>query len=332
MRSAFIILPVLMLSIAACKKNNDVSSTAANNNSNNNSNNINNNNNSTSTDSTMLATYFEIDTTITSGPDTLNKSEYSYDNNKRVVALKIYFFNSSQPAGGLKCTNYFFYNGNDTLPTLRIDDYSGAGNPYVHRDSVFLFYDATGRLVLDSVVQHYPSNPTQPRVISYKYAYSFNPGSGMYAVDIVRTYYYAGPQISQDHSDYSFDGNGNLEISLAQNAQFVYPHQYSFSYDSHPNPFHIKGCRDHSPFYDFGASGMPFLYDYYGMSFSLASTSNYNITTVNDSYTNGAGIYNDEYSYDHTYRSDGYPTSVTFYINNAGTPVYQKKGFYYYNH
>ncbi len=322
MRIALVLLSVLMLSIAACKKNSDVSSAQANNN--------NNTNNSTNADTTMLATYFEIDTTITSGQDTINKSEYNYDNDKRVVSLKTYFYYSSLPTGSLKCTNYFFYNGNNTLPNIRIDDYTGAGIPHPHRDSVFLFYDATGKLVLDSVVQYFPS-PTQPQIMSYKYAYSFNASSGMYIVDITRSYYSGSPQVSQDHTEYVSDASGNPLVATVQNAQFFYPQSYDFGYDANPNPFHVKGCRDYSPFTEY--SGIPLLYDYYGMSFSLSSSSPNNITTVDKSYFDGGGtLHNIDYTYNYTYRSDGYPNSSTFYENSTGTPAYKKKGFYQYTH
>jgi len=322
MRNTFLGVAVFMFSLMACKKNSDITSNQSNNSNN-------NTNNSANADSTMLLTYFEIDTTITSGQDTLNKSEYSYDNNKRVVALRTYYY-SSLPAGRIKCTNHFFYNGNDTLPTIRVDDYPGAGIPHPHRDSVFLFYDVMGRLILDSVIQYFPSNPTQPLVISYRYEYYFNTASGMDAIDITRTYYYAGPQISEDHTDYELGAYGNLEVTFVENSQFASsnPHLYGFNYDSHPNPFYVKGCRDYSPFHEY--SGMPFIYDYHGMSSSLRSSSKYNITSVVDLYFDGAVNRRTEYSFDYKYRSDGYPSSLTIYVNNTGAPIYKNKGFYVY--
>src|SRR5262245_49068568 len=73
-----------------------------------------NNNNPPSSDSTVLWKYIELDTTLASGSDTIDKTIFFYDNMKRFDHYYSYDFSITGDFDTTTIT--YYYQGGDTLP------------------------------------------------------------------------------------------------------------------------------------------------------------------------------------------------------------------------
>lgn len=270
--------------------------------------------NSPHTDSTKLVKYFELDTTLTSGLDTIRKILIDYDAQGRPVQVNYYIKDESLPPSTVfpyYDSTAYYYNGNDTLPFKVIR--SDKSVLVIQRDTCFIFYSA-GKVNKDSIRSRYinllpPPTPDAESITVNTYtdngntaqenmlqAYTLNPSSWPPPCPATTVYQktYINGNISYQFGDYT-NTCGNTGTSETSHLDF----------DNHPNPF-----------YGFSVP-YPIVGDFLGLSgYRNNVTVSWEITP------------SDGYRFNYTYRNDGYPLIVRYY--DVASPASITKGVYVY--
>lgn len=253
----------------------------------------------TSGDSTLLARYIELDTTLPSGSDTTFQEFYRYDAQKRVT--RIYSIYSSAP-GDIDILSYF-YSGLDTLPNKVVLIWKNGSAPFV--DTAFLSY-TNGLVSYDSIITYDITNNKFFRTEVATYTAS---GSNTFIQS--RQYLSAAPSpVSRQWSGMVFKTyqNGNI-IQQEDTSTFAIiftNRQYTqVSYDNKINPFY----RIYTPY--------PFLR-------KLKVQKN---NTIEETSSDTPSSLYSHYIYSYTYRPDGYPLIVRMH---SLLWSYARKGIYLY--
>ncbi|MEO7922296.1 MAG: hypothetical protein ABIR30_01325 [Chitinophagaceae bacterium] len=117
-------------------------------------------------DSPYLDRYIELDTLYTSGLDTLFKSKFSYDAQKRIVQKTETAYDYGTGNVVFNANEYCQYTGSDTVPyrVIRKESYTIG---QVLDDTLYLFYDANNIITKDSVISYTNGARTGKKRITY---------------------------------------------------------------------------------------------------------------------------------------------------------------------
>lgn len=253
--------------------------------------------NNTTTNPSKLLRQFKLVT----GTDTTNKCRYVYDNNNRIQTASAIVLGNGTTSYDVDVTHSFIYNGDDSMPSSkRIDYHKTDGSTNTGYE--FFQYDASGRMILDSVDQDADEHYTV-----YRYAYfpdhillSRN------AVDTLssRITLQNGNIISEMDTIYStviFSSVTKVEMQLG--------------YDNHINPLYRTSVR--RPVIN--------VFELYVDHPFVTQPSNNNILQYNiaerGAITNETRNVNISYTYD----ADGYPLTMTYTTGGITST-----GYYYY--
>lgn len=298
------ILSVILIAlvVVSCQRQPD-SSLPPNSNTGNNNNG--NNNNPPSSDSTVLWKYIEIDTTLASGSDTVDKTIFFYDDMKRLDHYYAYDF--SVPGDFDTTIVSYYYQNNDTLPYKITSIYHETD---LDLDTDYYAYN-NGIVAWDSSLHHttwilYGSPVEKETAIVRTYQDHGNTTTVSEAV------YYILPAGSPCHSTYEVSKtyvSGNIA-----GEQYVNPGclggsiSSQWQYDNKVNPFYLIDLHYpvHKTFYGNG----------------LTSQKN-NATQEISSSNNNVPV-----NFIYTYRSDNYPLIVR--TVDPTNPSYNLKGLFFY--
>ena len=236
---------------------------------------------------------------LKTSPDTLIRSDYTYDTLKRLVTrfLKAWDHQLTSPTSWTYDMHYT-YNGKDTLPSKVTFYYYEDQNFHSH-DTIFLSYNTLGQLTRDSVVG---DSSFFNRVV--KYSYSGN------LIFLDYTELGQPPFLETIHPGYL---NSNLVYEV--DTSNLGTQNNSFTYDNHPNPLY-KISLTH-----------PTSDNTYDNEFEQNNNKTEEIIAEGRPTSPLQPIKHNKYTY--TYRTDGYPLTVI--IKDLLHPTYiDYKAYYIY--
>jgi hypothetical protein len=257
----------------------------------------------------ILSSYVVLDTTAATPSDTTYKIQFYYDSLKRNTVIdQIWYYD------GL-ITDYqfrssFFYNGNDTLPYLKITT-----TPFLPdtdwdfvRDTSFYFYSNSIVIGDSSIRRHYTYRPF---TTVNKYLYN---SAGI----IATTTNYSYSVSTENDTVYIQRTNGNITSQI--DTTFTSKHFFTFVYDNHPNPFirtqNKMALNNYYPFYNMET----FIEDVF---------ENNNALEINQIHADQfQAPYKFKYKNVYKYKPNGYPKTVWFY--DQIVPANFGKGMYFY--
>lgn len=249
-----------------------------------------------SPDSTRLSKYIEFDTTQVSGLDTLDISNYNYDNLQRLTLQEYTEFDGA----GVKVNLYkafLYYNGTDTLPFKTIRNrYSLPGLNLQTSDTSFYSF-ANGKIVSDSnsfgVTKFSYSNN-----LIFEKRYSSFPGMPI-----------------DSNTFYMTRLNGNLVLQIDTLSGGSEVENFSFTYDNKNNPFHrlpISSFERLRPYYKLELYNDEMIYE------------KNNPTQILQ--TNTVSLFHFKYAYE--YNANGYPKIARVTDQTNPSTFYKVKFFY----
>lgn len=264
-------------------------------------------------DSTTLVKYFELDTTLPAGVDTMRLVLIDYDAQGRPAHVVYHIKDQSLPPSAVfpyYDSVTYFYNGSDTLP-YKVNK-SEKSFLVIERDTIYIFYSA-GKVIRDSIRSRYinllpPPTPDTESITVNTYtdngntaqvnmlqAYSLTPSAWPPPCPATTLYQktYINGNISYQFGDYT-NTCGGIGTSESSHLDF----------DNHPNPF-----------YKFSVP-YPVSDDFLGNGYRNNITLFWEVTPA------------DGYRFTYTYRNDGYPLIVRFY--DVADPAVITKGTYVY--
>jgi hypothetical protein len=223
-----------------------------------------------------------------SGIDTQEVYNVNYDSRKRVTDIH----DSLRNHPGIEPVYdfYFSYNGTDTLPSRSIFiDAEDLATNSTFIDTVYHFYDASGRKIRDSVINTSSYSGTSNRYLSVvHYSYGNNI---MYGETNSNDF---NGDISLQRDTAILDAQGNILSSKKyafDNATSTFSLASSsvFTYDTHPHPFSKLSCFRY--FYNFPI-GETLFTEYAGFNNTLSqhesvAGNTYDFTSVYTYKTNG---------------------------------------------
>lgn len=246
---------------------------------------------------TLLSRYVSIYTGNGDPTDTTTILDFTYDSLKRNIIIDSKYFS----AAGLRSEYYteFFYLGNKRLPFKKIRTTLFAAEPSLISNSTNFYSFQNDQLTADS---------TADTALASSYHYTYLPGK------ILRSHYYYGVNVPPVYTDSAMVEylNGNITRQLGP-VNYPALHDYSFVFDTHPNPFYNTQNK------------LIFEYTY---PFYSAETFVEDVSAKNNAtniYELGYNIYSSNLVYE--YRVNGYPKKVNF-ISTSGNG----NGFYFYTH
>jgi hypothetical protein len=267
-------------------------------------------NNPQSADTILIKSVIYLDTTKASGLDTMYKTQFTYDNAKRLVnsfSAEYYYSPPSPP--GMTTFNYdFFYNGNSKHPFKQIIT-QGSLAPYhsflTYNNSNFIIKDSSFSIVTPSTVtiQSYATTASGGFVMVFK---EKDLASGIVTDRDSITYrrvITAGNILSGVDSSH----HPTLGLSTIN---------YAYNYDNKTNPFLSL------------VSAYPYLGPYFftGDGYILPVGRN-NATSFSETYFDGVNTNQTSGTVNYIYRSDGLPLTGRI----TGHPDVNKVLFSYYN-
>lgn len=258
----------------------------------------------TQADSTYLLKIYSLDTTLPAGSDTIEKSFFQYDSQKRLARFYFYVVGSIDTF-----IHEYRYSGNDTLPYLEIQKSVNSGGPGTYYyDSAFYFYN-NGLVSKDSIINwEYPGPVNHGVVVS---AYTSAGGT----VTRRDRYYdlvagsYVLSSIDSGKFTIAYTG-GNMTGQVLTDGTGYYDFVQA-TYDNKPNPLN-KVFKTRYPNFE------GYFLDNWGIQLT-------NFTQVQ--WVSGFNPPVTETS-SYRYRADGYPTSVS-YFDSGGSSGYNKLLFFY---
>ena len=271
-----------------------------------------------SEDSTYLSQYIVIDTTI-STRDTLSKMEFYYDAAKRNIGIDYIDYDNT----GLPTTLYkskFYYTGTDTFPSKkRIDSYvllNSTNNPSSNLKQTTFFTYKEGQLFSDSTIVDGSTSPGASMVISEVKKYTY------YNDSVVTSYfsYNVDPRSNAKASYTTYWKKINGNITQQRDSSNLVKQDFSFFYDTHPNPFY----RTLSKFALYNDYPTYVMETYAEAIFATNNALDIN-QTYNDPQINN---YNFHFKNTYQYKANGYPSAVWY--NDQNDPKSSFKGVYLY--
>lgn len=252
-------------------------------------------------DSTTLSMYVDLDTTATSGLDTVEVQKYSYDNSKRLSKSYYIEYTDGIP-DGLYVTD-LFYNGIDTLPFKIVGTFYELPSGNADAPEIGYYFYKDGKLSSDSVSRNDPS-------VYYVNSYTYDNNT------IISTNIYAStPPIISVDKHYQTKTNGNttsqLDSSFVNGVFSGSPEVIlSASYDTKHNPFYnLVSSIDNTP-----------------SVYSLETYSEDMIVEKNNPVEINSGFHI-KYVYD--YNSNGYPAVARVFDIEGPTEFWFKRIFFY---
>lgn len=276
-------------------------------------------------DSNYLDKLYFIDS-IAGSKDTLVFYTYLYDTNRRLLNISHYYSHLTSLGPNLSKSQYFFYNGTDTLPFKRAEyDYEEAlfySSQYLVDTSISMFkYDGLGRKTFDSTheTDHFDfagSNGVEFRKIISHFSYN---ARNVYVQKTATRLGGTNPVVySNTFTDTAFfDATDNL-ISLKSYGSIM-PGMYilgTFTYDNHPSPFAKLSNFASLDFFKTSELFWPLL------------QSRNNPQLVLSEIIGGSGGFYQDYTNMYTYNTDGYPLRIV-QPDSLGGPNYYITEFKY---
>jgi hypothetical protein len=265
-----------------------------------------NTNNNPSSGFPRLAKYIELDTTQSAPYDTASIFYFTYDNSGRLTGgLQVYFGSVHDSVEVDLSQN--FYQGADTLPYKSYGLDRDLTTPAIDYDTALVYYDANGRSIRDSIRETYideSSSTTTNYISSDRWAFSGSQVSWL-------NYNYI-PYSSYPNTDTVTQIISNGNIITQNDIAWGGGQNYTFSFDTHPNPFYYMGA------------GVTAIYNIAHDESVMNDPQKNNYTRLQES--NSGTDFRNTY----TYLSNGWPSTVVFYDWSTGSGIFQYKGIYIY--
>ena len=272
----------------------------------------------TQNDSILISMYVEFDTTATSPFDTLSKGLYTYDNLKRLIKYDYMYYTNGVVTNppDLHFCNYYFYNGNDTLPNKEIDSTNEQGN--ITTETIYHIY-SNGIIVSDSVPFGLGSS------LVHKYYYLASK-----IIDSVTQYSATSPFISSYGYQVIYRQLDNNNILSNKDSTFLADYSttpmnyylftinnYAFTYDNFNNPFNKFNYLD------------PYFFDgYFEHLNGFEGLSKNNLQDFTHVRIGSGNNLNEHTISSYEYKSNVYPKIIrTLDVNNPSNFI---KGLYFY--
>ncbi|MEO6228606.1 MAG: hypothetical protein ABJB11_22890 [Ferruginibacter sp.] len=252
-------------------------------------------------DSTLLALFIGLDATAVPPQDTIAKTYFYYDSNKRNTSIDLVYYDNGIPSE-YQYHSTLFYQGTDTLPYKRsvITNAIPTSNTDYVNDTCYYYYNNL-KLVKDSAIF--------PSPITRQFQYTSN------QVITTTTDYYnpQSPYIYKDTVSVAYQ-NGNI-ISQVNTSVATAKQNFKFVYDNHPNPF----ARTQNKI----AIDNRFPY-YYMEAFVSEIFGTHNPLEIDQTQQ----LYNYHYKFTYEYNQAGYPKIINLFDQNDPSVI--EKGLYFY--
>jgi hypothetical protein len=246
-------------------------------------------------DSIYISQFVDLDTSFTPGLDTMDKTIFSFDTQKRIKAINIAIYTPGSPGITDIAWDERYYNGVDTLPYKIVCKFSGQ----TEIDTTFIFY-VNGRVVKDSTVSNASSSKlvalfnwlSSTRIYERNSHYDINNNVVQEDSSYFNRVWISQNQINTADTTY---GLSTIIPAFFENIQ-----SSAIQFDNNPNPL-SKLSIGYPP--DFGEYvGQPGLF-WGGYELSLLKN-NFTIVTYSNFYP---GSSTSTITYSYKYRDDGYP-------------------------
>jgi hypothetical protein len=260
--------------------------------------------NTTTSDSTVLWKYVVLDTTLTTGLDTLEVYYFEYDSQKRLGRIREYSREdtSSSPAYPYSHISDFSYNGNETRPFKRLETFiQGADNQW---DTTYFSYQ-NGLVSQDSSrIQISDVFGITWGIITHSFAVN---GTTVTSTEKFFSYINPNPSCVSNSTVLQTYSNGNISSENSTTTGCVTGSgNDQLTYDNKANPFY---------------SAVPVHYPITGFSMVEGNNNQKNNMTEEIS-----AAFHTQRTY--SYRSNGLPSVVI--VNDILFPGSSYKGLYYY--
>jgi len=253
----------------------------------------------TSADSTLLARFIDLDTTLPSGLDTIEQIFYSYDSQKRVKRCFSTDYTDTE-------TIDYFYSGTDSLPFKTVSVWTNYGD--IYRDTIFWSY-MNGVVSKDSTIEY--DITTSNQFFSTE-TVIYTPGGNNILLQS-RIYHAPGPLAPV------FDQWSGTIVQTRQNGDITMQDDTTHFHVIYTDRAHMEANYDNkiNPFYRVETP------------YPILRKSNVQKNNVVEelSWDVPSSLYSHNF-YTYTYRADGYPTSVKL-ASSLGGPGDGKGIFLY---